>query len=787
MAKGKIPNINNKLHGDKLVEVSNNSTGSIGFDEYNATLNNAIDAVRSSVIYDVDYAGNAIIATNDNLIISGTAPKMEIQDSNYSSYAWNSSRYIGSKTISAKYNEYQASGSAQFVDGTTGNWNGDQYFNNDQPNMLIGRGNPLGKVPAIDLYSTHFVLFDRVRINDAFANGDIFHCLYLIDDQGNKQPLSYRNKNLIDLQRLFVVGTNAEVLFLGQNNQEILDEYPITSVGNIASTVGQFTNDLITIDTNTDVYQPEFSDVSLSVSNGLLINKIPRQSDFTVRFVPSAFKVEQITPNTYKLKYSDIDIRNHFLNNPYPYFNVGLSFKKVYSRFCKVDGSSAQDYYWVDGDNNQTEEIHDSKFDPFYFLTYNPKTNKIFENTLLEQEVNWDLITNDPNNNQANASNQILSPPGISNNNIYLPGISTYTNTWTPLKTGDIINFGTIPVGESVPTSEIGITNLIATQNTTTGDIIGGTEVSENLRNHYKPNDTIQLEVLDVNIPVSQSYQLSINNSQNRTSYTIFTFDDEGNNASITGNTYNFTNASIWRLQQLDGGDRGIRNDYTPDATSISDSPNNARFSLLCDDNGYNIFGSPNNGEIINSPYSVHTIAIFRYLNTDDYSSFFDSLTHGDIIELGYIPDDYNTGNRFIDGRLRYKVLQTPIVGATNVYLIRVQFLPSFFSQDVSFIKNFYPSPINTDRWVISSMYKMNEPYIKVKDNNSTSNLQDSIQTSGSAISTISNTTHEQYITSQFLEGSGVGVLLPENYNPELREQLPDIINKTGIDINILS
>lgn len=784
MAKGKIPNINNKLHGDKLVEVSHNSTGSIGFDEYNATLNNAIDAVRSSVIYDVDYAGNAIIATNDNLIISGTAPKMEIQDSNYSSYAWNSSRYIGSKTISAKYNEYQASGSAQFVDGTTGNWNGDQYFNNDQPNMLIGRGNPLGKVPAIDLYSTHFVLFDRVRIDDAFANGDIFHCLYLIDDQGNKQPLSYRNKNLIDLQRLFVVGTNAEVLFLGQNNQEILDEYPITSVGNIASNVGQFTNDLITINETTSTYHPEFSDVSLSVSNGLLVNKITRQSDFTVRFVPSAFKVEQITPDTYKLKYSDIDIRNHFLNTPITNLNTRVSFMKTYNRYCATSGNPAQDHHWLDGELNQTEILHDSKLDPFYFLTYNPQTSKIFEGTLLEQEINWDLSATDPANNSGFVAS--LVPPGLSNNTVNVPGISAYSNTWTPLKTGDVINFGIIPVSEDVSTTEIGITNPIATQGLS-GDIIGGTEVSENLRNHYKPNDTIQLEVLDVNIPVSQSYQLFINNGQNQTSYNIFTYDEEGNNASLTGNTYNFTNASIWRLQQLDGGDRGIRNDYTPNATSISDSPNNARFSLLCDDNGYNIFGSPNNGEIINSPYSVHTISIFRYLNTDDYSSFFDSLTHGDIIELGYIPDDYNTGNRYIDGRLRYKVLQTPIVGATNVYLIRVQFLPSFFSQDVSFIKNFYPSSINTDRWVISSMYKMNEPYIKVKDNNSISNLQDSIQTSGSAISTISNTTHEQYITSQFLEGSGVGVLLPENYDPELREQLPDIINKTGIDINSLS
>jgi hypothetical protein len=30
-------------------------------------------------------------------------------------------------------------------------------------------------------------------------------------------------------------------------------------------------------------------------------------------------------------------------------------------------------------------------------------------------------------------------------------------------------------------------------------------------------------------------------------------------------------------------------------------------------------------------------------------------------------------------------------------------------------------------------------------------------------------------------------LIIPENYDPKLREQLPDIINKTGIDINSLT
>ena len=245
MANGKIPNINNKFYGDKLVEVTfPDSTGSLGFDEYNAVLNNANSSITSSKIMNADYALNARIPTNNDRLISGTAQRMEIQDSNYSSVAWTSPRYVGSKTISATYNDYQASGSSvKFADGTTGTWKGDQVFDEYPGDATFRRGNPLGKVPAVDLYSTHFVLFDRIQIDDSFNDTDIFHCLYLIDDQGNKVPLTYKNKNLVDVQRLYKSGDNAEVLFLGQNDQNVFDEYPILRVGSRFDKASVFRND----------------------------------------------------------------------------------------------------------------------------------------------------------------------------------------------------------------------------------------------------------------------------------------------------------------------------------------------------------------------------------------------------------------------------------------------------------------------------------------------------------------------------------------------------------------
>ena len=128
--------------------------------------------------------------SNINELLSGSADKIEIPDSNYTTLSQILPRYLGSKTISANYNVYSPAGNTISVDGTIfPSWSGDQvleYFN----------GNSIGKVPAIDLYSTHMVLFDKINIDEGTNDIDIIHCLYLIDDQGNKTPLSYKNNNL---------------------------------------------------------------------------------------------------------------------------------------------------------------------------------------------------------------------------------------------------------------------------------------------------------------------------------------------------------------------------------------------------------------------------------------------------------------------------------------------------------------------------------------------------------------------------------------------------------------
>jgi len=70
--------------------------------DYNPLLNNAEIPQYSNIWMDVDYSQNPLTPVNFGLIISGTADRASVQDSNYSSKAWSNLRYNGSRTNSFK-------------------------------------------------------------------------------------------------------------------------------------------------------------------------------------------------------------------------------------------------------------------------------------------------------------------------------------------------------------------------------------------------------------------------------------------------------------------------------------------------------------------------------------------------------------------------------------------------------------------------------------------------------------------------------------------------------------
>jgi hypothetical protein len=930
MANGKIPNINNKFYGEKLVEVTfPDSTSSLGFDEYNAVLNNVNSSVSSSIIMDADYALNARIPTNNDRLLSGTAQRMEIQDSNYSSVAWTSPRYVGSQTISARYNDYTPSGSSvTFADGTVGPWKGDQVFDEYPGDETFTRGNPLGKVPAIDLYSTHFVLFDRINIDDALFDRDVFHCLYLIDDQGNKQPLTYKNKNLVDLRRLYVQGSNAEVVFLGQNNQELLDDYPIGRVGIVSRqgsiiTHEQYLGDNAGNDIFSSPYAPDpinlyTQGIPPALSKWVFSfndqgkygnsSQVGNNCFAGIGFVPSLFSSSYEGNETYKLTYSlsgsgydrtyyldenadffgfnsfikqntgkskNTDnfttkkaVENYGTINPIRQFSLRINHYRGLQQLYRWDGSTALNGsypngfdtgtfldingdYFVEGKyiNNPNAfspisySLNENSLDPFYILTYNQDNNKVFEGTIYE------TIINDAG---FQSTSPFLGPTSYETNlsAIQCPDYTSGTNIVTlnrlpmepqssrggsvPLSIGDDINFLTTPLSNSFPTSLVNNT---------------GDNISELVSEFFRPQIIAETKVTEISIgEIDQEYLCS---------YSLFLNTANGYRLTWVSDYAYANNTPEISCDDIDGAaipsaDNASMGHYSlgPGDVQAVCSGFQSNWSLI--GSGQQYEGSQRSAQI--QPDQIHMLyfntASTQYMggeegvaggnypasfdggNTTDKSSFFNTLSHGDIIELTQWEDKYDSlilNTSIGEGKVwRYLILRAPDYydgsgtpstqpydGSSNearnfsraYYRFHVQYInghdadtlnhgsvdpstPGWPTYQSKFLSgNPDPSTITDNpRIVVHRILRMQDPYIKVKQisGGDLSSPNGIINQPTTVMGTTDIKEHEQYIESQFLTGTGVGVLLPDNYDPKLREQLPDIINKTGIDINSL-
>lgn len=73
------------------------------YGDYNALLGNSMLVRRSNSIVECDRAKSTTRPTNFNAILSGSATKAQIQDSNYSITGWTHARYDGTKTTTSNY------------------------------------------------------------------------------------------------------------------------------------------------------------------------------------------------------------------------------------------------------------------------------------------------------------------------------------------------------------------------------------------------------------------------------------------------------------------------------------------------------------------------------------------------------------------------------------------------------------------------------------------------------------------------------------------------------------
>lgn len=79
---------------------------SFTYNDYNALLGNSEESRRADLIYEVDYTSavsGSIVPSNLIAILSGSAVRAEVQQSNYESFGFTSGRYTGAKTSITDY------------------------------------------------------------------------------------------------------------------------------------------------------------------------------------------------------------------------------------------------------------------------------------------------------------------------------------------------------------------------------------------------------------------------------------------------------------------------------------------------------------------------------------------------------------------------------------------------------------------------------------------------------------------------------------------------------------
>lgn len=143
--------------------------------DYNAIINNALEARFNDFYMDVDFSTNGgIVAVNQQLILSGKAIRAQVQYSNYTQTAQISPRYIGKELTSANYNVYYNSGSAAtLADGTeVQSWTGDNSY---------------GKTAVIDKYGTYALTYRGAGKGDVWngsGSATYLKLKYMFDETG---------------------------------------------------------------------------------------------------------------------------------------------------------------------------------------------------------------------------------------------------------------------------------------------------------------------------------------------------------------------------------------------------------------------------------------------------------------------------------------------------------------------------------------------------------------------------------------------------------------------------
>jgi hypothetical protein len=148
--------------------------------DYNPLINNVEDERLSSKYQDVDYSTGIYTPTNFSLLISGSAVKAAVQDSNYTSKRVTLPRYDGSKSTSQVLN--------QWTPGDEGTY---------------------GKLPTVESLKTMVAYCDWIGgWPPERENASAIHVQYLIKSDGTVIIPNTSENSLADIKGIFETGEN---------------------------------------------------------------------------------------------------------------------------------------------------------------------------------------------------------------------------------------------------------------------------------------------------------------------------------------------------------------------------------------------------------------------------------------------------------------------------------------------------------------------------------------------------------------------------------------------------
>ena len=169
-------------------------------------LNNYNDIRENPYLMDISFnnVSGSIQPVNFTQILSNTADKASVPESNYTSTRSIRPRYLGTKTTSADYNIW----SIQDVD-------------------------TFGKNPVIELKDAYFGYFTSMKDLYPLVNDKIsLELTYLLDQQSNAIPPSLEGYGIDILKKTFPLDNPISIGFISASNtaQELDDSYPIFKI-----------------------------------------------------------------------------------------------------------------------------------------------------------------------------------------------------------------------------------------------------------------------------------------------------------------------------------------------------------------------------------------------------------------------------------------------------------------------------------------------------------------------------------------------------------------------------